>query len=98
MLALTSEIIKNSTDSEEIQPYFEKYWDWIQSIKLWGLWEIQKAKPLLDGNQACDLLKIPKGKMLKKVLDDEMDWQYMHPEGTREELEQFLLTHKDKYI
>lgn len=44
-----------------------------------------------------ELLNIKQGKRLKIILDDVVDWQIKH-KGTKEELSEYLIDSKEKYI
>ncbi|GMI19315.1 hypothetical protein TeGR_g7787 [Tetraparma gracilis] len=57
-------------------------------LELERVWE---EPPLVDGGQIMRLLgAVPKGPGFKQVVDAGRQWQLMHPEGTRAELEAWL--------
>jgi hypothetical protein len=57
-------------------------------LELERVWE---EPPLVDGGQIMRVLgAVPKGPGFKQVVDAGWQWQLMHPEGTRAELEAWL--------
>ncbi|CAM9826250.1 unnamed protein product [Chrysoparadoxa australica] len=50
-----------------------------------GLGEVWKLRPLLDGKAVQEMVGVPRGAMVGKVIEEEIRWQLQHPAGTAEE-------------
>ncbi|KAM0906453.1 hypothetical protein ACQ4PT_016759 [Festuca glaucescens] len=61
----------------------------ITDLGLEGVWNKLK-KPLLDGHDIRRVLQIPEGRLVGNWLHRELKWQLVHPQGTKEECEQWM--------
>ncbi|KAJ1675754.1 CCA tRNA nucleotidyltransferase, mitochondrial [Spiromyces aspiralis] len=57
----------------------------------WGLAEVYKMKPIVDGKVAAQLLGIKPGPVIRKILDDVIVWQLGNPTGTAEECKRYVV-------
>eukprot|EP00871_Galdieria_phlegrea_P000100 jgi/Galph1/1090/GphlegSOOS_G5750.1 len=75
--------------------WVERFRQWYQFINDMQLNKVWQWKPLINGNELLSLLpQLPKGPKIKEILEDEIDWIIMHPQGTETECREWL---KKKY-
>ena len=91
LLAIASEIINTGVSSSDI---LERYKGWIAHVKELKLWEAQNFKAMINGDEIQTLLGIKKGPLMKVVTDKQVEWLYENPEGTKEELIEYLKVQK----
>ena len=100
LVALASDI-RESGEKEEVKG---RYREWVRRVQEGRLWEAHSMKPLLNGNEICEVLDIPKGPALRKISEAILEWMYEHGEeyeGTeagRERVVQFLRATKSSYL
>ncbi|KAK1603380.1 hypothetical protein QYE76_017350, partial [Lolium multiflorum] len=61
----------------------------ITDLGLEGVWNKLK-KPLLGGDDIQRVLQIPEGRLVGNWIHRELQWQLAHPQGTKEECEQWM--------
>ena len=62
----------------------------MQLIEGWSLASLHTVKPMLDGKYIMRKLGIGGGPALGKLMESLWDWRIMHPNGTKEECENYL--------
>ncbi len=75
-----------------------RYVEAVGYIEREGLESAIEMKPLIDGKEVMGVLGLKPGKTLKVVLEDVIAWQLRCPKGTREELCEYLISGKEKYV
>ena len=105
LLALSAEYYKdhlfnkeNQIDEDQLNEYVLKYERFYLKIKRDKLENAHLLKPLLNGKDIMGMYSIPGGPLLKKLSDKVFKWQIEHPEGTLEEIKEFMLLNKDEFI
>mmetsp|Transcript_16568 Transcript_16568/g.22247 ORF Transcript_16568/g.22247 Transcript_16568/m.22247 type:complete len:140 (-) Transcript_16568:335-754(-) len=61
----------------------------VARLGLDGVWGL---KPLVNGKEVIQVLELPKGPMVGRVMEAQVIWQLTHPEGTKEECVEYLLS------
>jgi hypothetical protein len=56
------------------------------------------VKPLLDGKKICDLYGIKQGKAIGKIMDEEMQYQIVHPAATHDEVAEYLKGRQEEFL
>lgn len=86
----------NPEEEVSIREYYEKFSNLllhIEGIGLSGAWQM---KPLLSGQEVQQLLNAKPGQIIGKVLNDLLDWQYVHPSANKSEAIEFVKSFADK--
>ncbi|KAI8322209.1 poly A polymerase C-terminal region-like protein [Martensiomyces pterosporus] len=74
----------------QVDKVTEKYKAYVDRVVSQGLVEAFNEKHIVDGKSAARLLGIKPGPAIRGVLDQVMEWQLSHPEGTRAECEVYI--------
>lgn len=61
----------------------------ITDLGLEGVWDTMK-EPLLNGHDIMRVLQIPQGPLVRQWKDRVLKWQLAHPQGTKEECEEWV--------
>ena len=82
MFSLLWEVSK-ATNEEHRGMLLAQYATWVEHLQALGLLDVDKLKPLVDGNQISQAFGgIKKGPWMKKAMDIAMEWQLRNPEAT----------------
>ena len=66
----------------EQQTILDGYALWLSNLQALNLLEVDRLKPIVNGNQLSEALGIKSGRWTKKALDIAMGWQLRNPEET----------------
>eukprot|EP00878_Enallax_costatus_P025390 GHUV01027165.1.p1 GENE.GHUV01027165.1~~GHUV01027165.1.p1 ORF type:complete len:349 (+),score=115.59 GHUV01027165.1:497-1543(+) len=81
-------------EQEQLMQHVDSVQGLLSAATGFGLADCWQWKPLLDGKQLMEILKLPKGPALGHATAAVMDWQLAHPQGSREEcIEHMKATH-----
>lgn len=81
-----------------LDEYCAKYERFYQKMKEHKIDKAHHIVPLMNGKDVMKLYDIKGGEILKKLLDEVFKWQLQYPEGTKEELEKFMLENKEEFL
>lgn len=82
MFALLWEVSK-ATSEEDRGILLAQYATWVEHLQALDLLDVDKLKPLVDGNQISQAFGgVKKGPWMKKAMDIAMEWQLRNPEAT----------------
>lgn len=66
----------------EKQNVLDGYACWLSNLQMLDLLDVDRLKPIVNGNQLSNALGIKSGPWMKKALDIAMEWQLRNPEAT----------------
>ena len=66
----------------EKQIVLDGYACWLSNLQTLDLLDVDRLKPIVNGNQLSNALGIKSGPWMKKALDIAMEWQLRNPEDT----------------
>lgn len=66
----------------EKQTILDGYARWLSNLQALDLLDVDRLKPIVNGNQLSQALGIKTGPWMKKALDIAMEWQLRNPEET----------------
>ena len=66
----------------EKQPVLDGYARWLSNLQALNLLQVDRLKPIVNGNQLSEALGTESGPWMKKALDIAMEWQLRNPEET----------------
>lgn len=82
IFALLTEVAEQNGESQ-ILAILEDYGAWLLNIEEFGLLDVDKLKPIIDGKQVFEAVGSSRGgPWVRKALDIAMAWQLRHPEIT----------------
>ncbi|KAK1147097.1 CCA tRNA nucleotidyltransferase, mitochondrial [Aspergillus melleus] len=81
VLSLLQEVMQGGEFSQVIQDY-DKFLTYIVDHNLQDVWEM---KPIVNGKEIFEHLKMPKGPWMTKAVEMVVEWQLLHPECTDKE-------------
>ena len=55
---------------------------WLSNLQALDLLDVDRLKPIVNGNQLSKALSTKSGPWMKKALDIAMEWQLRNPEAT----------------
>lgn len=66
----------------EKQSVLDDYARWLSNLQVLDLLDVNRLKPIVNGNQLSKALGMKDGPWMKKALDIAMEWQLRNPEET----------------
>ena len=66
----------------EQQTILNGYARWLSNLQALELLDVNRLKPIVNGNQLSEALGIKNGKWTSKALEIAMEWQLRNPEET----------------
>ncbi|CAB4255503.1 similar to Saccharomyces cerevisiae YER168C CCA1 ATP (CTP):tRNA-specific tRNA nucleotidyltransferase [Maudiozyma barnettii] len=96
-VSLMNEYLKETNPQRQIQ-LIAHYNDFYQYVKDQDLLECHNLRPMIDGKKLLKLLNVKSGPWMGLVNNDIIVWQLDHPQGTEEQLLDFVKEILPKYI
>lgn len=90
--------ITDDLDDSNIAKYVDEFENFYRRMEEQKLHVAHELISLMDGTEIMKLYNIKGGKILGKLTDEVFKWQLMHPEGTLEELQTFMLENKEEFL
>jgi len=56
------------------------------------------VKALLDGKKICEIYGIKQGKAIGKIIEEEIQYQIIHPGAMQEEVAEYLKSRQDEFM
>ena len=79
--------VSKATSEEHRGILLAQYATWVEHLQALDLLDVDKLKPLVDGNQISQAFGgVKKGPWMKKAMDIAMEWQLRNPEATDSKL------------
>lgn len=81
LYALLTEVTRTESLTEK-QSVLDDYARWLSNLQVLDLLDVNRLKPIVNGNQLSKALGMKDGPWMKKALDIAMEWQLRNPEET----------------
>ncbi|CAI2364267.1 unnamed protein product [Moneuplotes crassus] len=85
-------------EKEKIDEFVEKYQQFYAKMIEAKVNNAHKIKPLLNGKDLMTLYHIKGGAVLKILVEEVFKWQILNPDGTKDDLSEYMLSKKDEFI
>jgi hypothetical protein len=76
----------------------EKYRLFNVFVKTHNLEQIHLVKPVIDGKKLIGIYEVKAGKGMKEMLDEELRWMMLNPGCSEEEVKDYMMVNKEKFI
>jgi tRNA nucleotidyltransferase (CCA-adding enzyme) len=90
--------ITDEIDDSNILIYVNEFKEFYKQMKDNKVHTAHEMKPLMNGTDIMKLYNIKGGQILKKLTEEVFKWELLHPDGTLEELETYMVEHKDTFV
>ncbi|KAG0056292.1 CCA tRNA nucleotidyltransferase, mitochondrial [Gryganskiella cystojenkinii] len=103
ILALAAELLpkfeqlKQGIFDEDVQTAIAKYNSFLSKAEVYKIEHCFTWKYLVDGKELTKLLQVRAGPKITDYLQIIMRWQLRNPESSKEECQQWVLSHKDQF-
>ena len=98
LYSLLAEVVYNASNNEFFWSCVERYSALMEYVVDQNLREAHTIKPIVDGNDIKTIFELKKtGSFVKDTLDGIVEWQFDHPDGTKDEAVTWLRTQKERF-
>jgi len=79
--------------SKRVKDVRRKYLSMLKALETYNLGDVWELKPLFDGQYICTMLQVRPGPFIGRLLQDQIEWQLVHPQCQPQQMWHWLTRH-----